>query len=648
MYCILDFETRSPCDIQKHGAWNYSKHPQTEILCASVWDSVSKSVRTWEIDYFAPVPVWFSELVRDCDHWIAHNAFFEIAMWKNCLTRDFPCLPCPSLDKWVDTRAIVLYWSLPQGLERASAILGHELKDKEGSRLMLKMCKPRKPSKKDSSKYHWTHEDMDRLMQYCEQDVITTKSILDDLGNLQKCERPVFELDKIINHRGFPVDLELAKAAYKMAEQMGRVAEARLSEITGGYINTPNQHARFKKFALQHGIRMKSTDKEAVTELLERPNIPKIVRQVFEIRQQLGKASVAKYAKCINIADRETGRVYDGFVYHKAGPGRWAGQGFQGQNLPRGELKLSDTQLKNAIEAVKTGGPEGLRYLEACYPDKIMQLLSDLVRSVICAPKGKKLIAADFASIEARGALWLAKEKAAVELLRNGGDLYKDMASTIFGVPVSEVTKDQRFVGKTAILGLGYGMGADKFSAQAKIDIALAAKAVEAYRRKFPGIPKLWRELENAKRRCIQYKIETAASLFKFYWKSDRVVAMVLPSGREIHYWDPIVDYHGGIKYWTTSGNTGKWIQVDTWGGKILENGDQGMCSCLLRNAMLQLDAAQWPIIMTVHDEVVCELPDDLQYNADKMIHLMIEKLPAWAKGFPLAAEGWEGERFRK
>ena len=142
MYCIIDFETRSPCDIGTHGAWNYSKHPGAEMLCASVWDSVSKSVRTWEIDVFEPAPTWFFELVRVSDRWVAHNAFFEIAMWENNLSKSYPKLQCPPLDKWVDTRAIALQWSLPKSLKGASTVLGRELKDSEGHKLMLKMCKP--------------------------------------------------------------------------------------------------------------------------------------------------------------------------------------------------------------------------------------------------------------------------------------------------------------------------------------------------------------------------------------------------------------------------------------------------------------------------------------------------------------------------
>ena len=642
MYAVIDFETRSPADIRVFAATNYSKHPETEILCVSVWDSGFESVRTWRIDPFEEPPDWFVELHRSVKTWVAHNAYFEISMWRNVLSKWYPQLPCPELSKWQDTRALVLSWALPASLEKASAVLGDEKKDTAGHKLMMKMCKPRRPSKNNPARYWWSQKDFDRLVEYCEQDVLTTLSILKELGPIQRVERSVFELDKQINHRGFAVDLELARAAYEMAEQLNREAERELSEITGGFITTPNQHTRFKQYAASNGVQMSSTNIAAVVALLAREVVPDHVRRVFEIRQALGKSSVAKYKKCLNLADPETGRIYDAFVFHKAGPGRWAGQGFQPQNLPRGELSLNDGLINLTANSVKSGDLETIAGV-----GNPLYVLSDLVRSTIIAPRGKKFVAADFASVEARGALWLAGETDAVEMLRNGGDIYKDMASTIFSVSVKDVTKDQRFVGKTAILGLGYGMGHKKFAVQARIDIDLAKLSVDTYRSKFSGIPNLWRILEKAMRDCIMTRQPTTAAGFVFYMKKPRVLAIRLLSGREIHYWDPTYTRQDGIQYWTVSGTSGKWIQTNTWGGKILENVDQGICSCLLRNSMRRLDAAHWPIVMSVHDEVVCEVPDKPEYNPDKMCEIMT-RLPKWAKGFPLAAEGWEGRRFRK
>jgi len=643
MYCVIDFETRSPADIGKVGAWNYSKHPETEILCVSVWDSVSKSVRTWRVDPFGEAPEWFVDRYEQNPIWVAHNAFFEIAMWANNLARKFN-LPKPPLKNWQDTKAIALTWALPASLAGVSTILGREEKDKTGHKLMMKMCKPRKPSKANPARYHWTDEDFDRLVDYCEQDVIATNAILQDLGTIQKVDRLIFELDKQINHSGFCIDVELVDAAVIMARGLLEDAKKELAEITGGFIQTPNQHARFKQFALSHGVRMQSTDKAAVIELLKKSNIPDVVRKVFEIRQLLGMSSVAKYEKAAAQVDRDDNRIRDAFCFHKASTGRWAGQGFQPQNLPRGALKIEDDDQEHVTRAVKR---QDLKYLKYRF-DSPMQVLSDLVRSAIVAPKGSKFVAADFASVEARGVLWLAGERVTVEMMRNGADIYKEMATTIFGKPLSEITDFERFVGKTAILGLGYGMGAQRFSEQADVDIALAQKAVDSYRSRFAKVPKMWRGLETAfKNAIVTGKPHTSYGI-TFYRKKPRVIACRLLSGREIHYWDCRIDHGEGITYSTVSGTSGKWIRTSSWGGKIVENIIQGVCSDLLRHSMLAISKrANWEIAMTVHDEIVCETPDTDFYNVDKMVEI-ITQLPPWAKGFPLAAEGWEGKRFRK
>lgn len=669
MYCVIDFETRSPADIKKIGAWNYSKHPGTEILCASVWDSVSKSVRTWEVDPFAGIPPkWFTDLYDQYPTWVAHNAFFEIAMWKNNLARRFN-LPCPPLKNWQDTKAIALSWSIPGSLAGASAVLGREEKDKDGHRLMLKMCKPRKPTKKDPSIYHWTPEDFDRLVKYCEQDVIATNAIIEDLGVIQKVDRPIYEIDKQINTSGFCIDTELVDSAVIMVNALIEGAKRDLSQITDGFIQTPNQHARFKAFALDHGVKMKSTDKAAVVALLKRKRIPDIVRKVFEIRQLLGKSSVAKYTRAALQVDRGDNRIRDAFVFHKASTGRWAGQGFQPQNLTRGELKLNDAQVEDAIAAVKA---RNIQYIEHSFGNP-MQVLSDLVRPVIVAPEGSKFVAADFASVEARGVLWLAGETAAVKMLSAGGDIYKEMASAIFGKPISEITPIERFIGKTAILGLGYGMGAERFMIQTnadalkfgfdvQIDMGLAQKVVDTYRiSKYPRIPIMWRGLESAfKLAIVTGKPQTSYGV-TFYRKKPRVIACRLLSGREIHYWDckigsfvmasgkgdVIASRSDGISY-NTVGPNGKFSRTGSWGGKIVENIVQGVCSDLLRNSMLAISRrTNWDIVMTAHDEIVCETPDTHFYNPDKMVDI-ITKLPPWGAGFPLNAEGWEGKRFRK
>ena len=638
MYCIIDLETRSQCDLGKSGAWNYSKHPSTEVLVVSVWDSVSKSVRSWSPDPWDPVPPWFSELVKDCNRWVAHNYFFEHAMWSNHIAKVYS-LPCPPLEQWVDTRAIVLQWSLPRSLEGASSVLGIAEKDMAGAKLMQKMCKPLPERQRKDKLYHHTPEDLKRLSEYCERDVLATKAIIDELGGIQKVEVPIFQLDKQINNRGFMIDYDFVKAGYEMARRLNKEAEARLTEITDGAVTTVNQHARIKKFAFNAGYPLAATNKDAVVETLKDPKVPERVRQVLEIRQAIGKSSVAKYERLLRTCDKDDMRIRDTLVYHKASTGRWAGQNAQPQNLPRGDIKIEN--VEKAVQLVKNGD---IKALEQIGPPMIV--LSALLRPSITVPKEYKFVLNDYSGVEARGVLWLAGEMEAVEILREGGDLYKEMAASIFHKPVSDITDEERFIGKTSVLGCGYGLGAKRFSLTNKVDIFLAEKSVQGYRSRFPGVPELWRGLEKAFRMTLKHRTQNSYKGITFFWKHKRVIACRLLSGREIHYWDPGFDSDNKITYWTV-GMSGKWVRVSTWGGHLTENVIQAICSDLLRYSMLNLEKAGWKIVLTVHDEIVCEVPDKPEFNTELMGHMMT-KLPPWAKGFPLAVEGGEGKRYSK
>lgn len=640
MYCITDFETRSQCDLKKRGAWNYSKHPTTELLVFSVWDSVSGSVSTWNPNAFEVVPLWLQERLTRSQYWVAHNYFFEYSLWKNHIEPVYG-LPCPPLDRWIDTRAIVLQWSLPRSLEGASSVLGIAEKDMEGARLMQKMCKPLPEKQRKKKLYHWTPEDLKRLSEYCEKDVLATKAILDELGNIQKCEVPIYRLDQVINNRGFKIDVELCQAGFEIAEQLNHEAEIQLAEITEGAVTKVNQHARIKKFALSENYPLGSTDKASIVEYLNDPKLPDRLRQVLEIRQAIGKSSVAKYRKALDLCDKDDHRIRDAFVLHMAGTGRWAGQGFQSQNLPRGDVKIPEDKLEDLINAVKAGDVATVETFGSP-----MVVLSGLLRSAIVAEEGCKFVDNDFSGVESRGVLWLAGETEAVEMLRSGVDLYKEMASVIFGKPVSEITGDERFIGKTTILGCGYGMGASKFSLTNGADLYLAEKSVQGYRNRFKGVPKLWYGLENAFRNTLRYKTESGYAGISFYWKKPRVIACRLLSGREIHYWDPSIDDNNQICYMTV-GTGGKWHKTTTWGGKITENVIQAICNDLLRYSQLQLAKAGWPIVLHAHDQNTVEVPDSPEYTVEGMARIMVE-LPPWAKGFPLAVEGWQGKRFRK
>ena len=338
------------------------------------------------------------------------------------------------------------------------------------------------------------------------------------------------------------------------------------------------------------------------------------------------------------------GRVRGNLMYHGASTGRWSGAGVQLQNLPRDTVKDFDWSRKNITASM----------------DKVLSTLSRMVRGSIMAAPEHRLMWADYAAVEARGVAWLAGQQDLIDLFAKGGKVYEEMAAVIFNVPAEEIGKDslERFLGKTVILGCGYSMGAQKFRMSCaamgtEIDEELAYRAVNAYRSNYAKIPRLWKMLDEAAIAAIgQRGRETTYRSVSFYADKNWLL-IKLPSGRKLFYRDPrLVTYAGpygekvSVEYSAVNSMTKKWNRERTFGGKLTENIVQGLCRDLIADAMLRLETSGYPVIASVHDEVISEVPVG-QGSVEEMVALMCQ-LPDWAKDFPLAAEGKEGVRYGK
>ena len=294
-----------------------------------------------------------------------------------------------------------------------------------------------------------------------------------------------------------------------------------------------------------------------------------------------------------------------------------------------------------------------------------LSVISDCLRAFLVPSKGWDFIAADFSAVEARVLAWLAGQESTLKVFRGDGKIYEHAAALIHGIPVEEVTKNQRQIGKVAVLALGYQGGSRAFQRMSvNHDINVtdleANKIKNAWRQKNPYIVKYWGDLNKAAWHAIKKPGQTFKAgakgrevLFKMAGKH---LYMLLPSNRAICYpfaeldfmptpWDPtnMVITYLGKKLGTGSG---KWDKVSTYGGKICENATQAVARCLLSESMLRLESKGYPIVMHVHDEVVCELPEG-EGSVSEMVEIMSE-LPDWAEGLPIRAEGWRAKRYRK
>jgi DNA polymerase len=573
----------------------------------------------------------------------AHNAFFEYVIWHHVLKLH----PVP-LNQWSCSAALAASRGLPRSLAGASAAAGLGVdKDREGYFLMLKMCKPRKPTKNNPAKWHETPEDLKRLGEYCVQDVATEYALSQSLGHLSDFEQRVWHLDLKINTRGVQCDVEACRAAVSIMNDLADKGKRDIENVTEGAIRSPSQAVALKTWMNDQGVDIPNLASATVSEYLA-SDLPLNVRTALQIRQANSKASTKKYQAMIDRAAKD-GRIRSLLLYYGAHTGRWAGAGIQIQNFPRGTLSA-----ETAASMIPAILGLDLKYLEALGDPA--ELLSSCLRSMLIAKPGHVLIGADYASIEARVLLWLAGDERGLEIFRRGDDIYKDMAASIYGVDIGSVTKEQRMLGKVAILGLGYGMGAERFVSTCKqfgIDIKLdmAKRVVDTYRNKYHMVQQLWRDTNQALIHAV--KCEDGSQVGKYSFGFDSLMdtmLITLPSGRELVYNNPCLNYEPApwdhlqlierIHYESPRGPT------HTYGAKIVENVTQAVARDLLANAMLTVDDAGHDIVLSVHDETVVEVPEGAA-TVDEICNMMCQLEP-WADGIPVAAEGWIGKRFRK
>jgi DNA polymerase len=378
----------------------------------------------------------------------------------------------------------------------------------------------------------------------------------------------------------------------------------------------------------------------------------------LEIRREAAKTSTSKLDAYLSRTSSD-GRLRESFLYLGATrTGRWAGRGAQLQNLPS-RFIINKDQVEAALEMIKAGwtGEEMRPWI-----DTPLETVSACLRPMLMAAPGCELIAADYNAIEARGTAWLAGAGRMLSIFRRGDDPYRDMAAQIYGRPADSFSKTsrERQLGKIAVLGLGYQMGADKFKRTCEKDgVAISSDEAEKiksiYRQTNSEIVQLWQTLEAAAIRAVQDPgrwVDVANERLGFL-KEDGRLYLLLPSGRCLIYanprYEPVETPFGprwGLTFDGVSSTTHRWERQHLYGGKLTENAVQAICRDLLAAALLRLDSAGYPIVLHVHDEIVAEVPEGSGDLGG--FELLMEEGPDWADWFPIKAEGWRNKRFGK
>ena len=266
------------------------------------------------------------------------------------------------------------------------------------------------------------------------------------------------------------------------------------------------------------------------------------------------------------------------------------------------------------------------------------------IKRSILAPEGHVIIDCDSAQIEARVLAWFSGQTDLVEAFRDGKDVYKIMASAIYSKSIDEITKEERFVGKTTILGCGYGMGADKFQTQLKtfgteIQLDEAKRIIDVYRETYAWIPSLWQSGNKA--------IEALSKGRTATWGNGAVTigkdGVLMPNGMYQRYPNlkKFKDKDGKEQYIYDSRRG----SVKLYGGKLTENICQGLARCIIGEQMLKI-AKRYRVVLTVHDAVACVAPIEEAVEAVAYVEECMRFVPEWAEGIPLNCESGFGASY--
>jgi DNA polymerase len=688
-----DAETRSTIDLRKTGIYPYMRHYTTDVLLVR-WALGDMEPELWLRGQ--PLPAGLLTALHDPSIQIsAHNFSFERVLLQEILGPRYGW-PQVDLSRWDCTMARARACNIPASLDGALRALGANVqKDGAGHALMLRMCKPRKIHEagqitadqlkdtllftllEDGRVAEWWCDDerMTRLGTYCTDDVKGGRALDRILPDLIPAERQIWLETEEINDVGVRFDLAFCRRALQVADDARALLDVEMREVTGRAVKKASNVSNLKAWleidlAVPLLDPLEETDEEPAEEedvqnpqlrrkdierLLRRTNLPAAARRALEIRYEAGKSSTKKLNAILLRADDE-GRVRGLIAYHGAGTGREsaAGSGVQIQNFPRDVLRDWD----GAWREMEESGVEGIE----TYIGPALDTISRMLRGSIIPGEGNEIIAADYASVEARGVAWLARCSKLVDLFASGAKIYEEMAASVWRVPAKSIGKDslERFVGKTLVLGAGYGMGAAKFAATCEaqgrgVDLTTAKLGITTYRTTFPEIPLLWREMERAAIAAVRNRGTTVrAAGERIAFRLDgKWLRMRLPSGRELRYRDPKLERDerfGADKlvYWGVDSKTKRWGKQNTYGGRLTENAVQGLCRDLMVRGKHRLREEGYRVITSVHDEIITEVRiGSNQHSVEDAVRLMCE-LPEWANGFPLAAEGKRAARYVK
>lgn len=669
----IDFETRSAVDLKAAGLDVYVKSETTDVWCmARAFDDGPVLLSLLGEECLPPVRLH----VEAGGLVYAHNAAFEIAVWNEILVPRYGW-PLLKIEQMRCTMAMSYAMAMPGGLENAAAAAGIDVrKDMAGRRVMLQMAKPKALDLEGAPIWHDDPEKLQRLYDYCKQDVEVERALHHRLLELSPDEQTMWQMDYRINQRGVQIDISAVHAAVNLVKSEQIRLNDEMRALTNNAVATCNATGQLCDWLRYQGVDMPSVAKAAVLDALADASLPPQCRAALLLRQEAAKSSTAKLTAMLDATGPD-GRLRNMFQYHGAATGRWAGRKVQLHNLARYRDGVKHGDVARMFDLLHDRDRLDFEY------GPVLNAIADCMRGFIVAAPGHDLIAADFANIEGRVLAWLAGEQWKLDAFRDydagkGPDLYILTYARSFGLDPSTIKKSdpRRQVGKVEELAFGYqgGVGAWRTMEKAYRPPPMTDDQVDdiksRWREAHKAVVRFWYALESAAIEAVlnpgtavsagpHITFKAKGSFLFCRLPSGRLLSYPFPQIREIE--TPWGQNKDALTFKTElssearkkarivedSDNGSSWCRIATYGGSLAENVTQAVARDLLAEAMLRLDPVT-PVVMHVHDEIVVEVPEDALADMQARVESIMAVAPAWASGLPIATEGWRGKRFRK
>jgi DNA polymerase len=632
---FLDLETYSDVKLSDVGADAYAEHPSTRILLLS-YAFNDEPTELWDHSNDEPFPLHLITAIEQGETVVAHNIGFEAAVFEHQVGVKF------QPNQIIDTMGLANSICYPAGLEAlAKALSIPERKQTDGKKLIQLFCQPNRGriTRPEDAPDLWA-----RFCAYAVQDTVLLRKVFHKMPkhnlDIYREEAPA---DFRMNRLGVAVDVDMCAKMLDAIDTRLNAVNLRIAELTDGEITTVNQRNRFLTHLERLGI--PDLQKATVAAYLERDDLTPVERELLQLRAEAGGAATKKY-KAFLLRTNGDNRLR-GFMklYGASRTGRWASSGVQLHNLMRPTLSKNVIPVK--LDQIQNEG------IEALATDEIMEVAASCIRSMLVAPAGRSLIVSDLSQIEARVLPWLAGDDDTLEVFQAGRDIYVDTASRMYDIPYGAVTDDQRFVGKTAVLALGFGQWVNGFIGFCKnygVDMAEddAYHIVTSWRNTHPEIVTYWKATENVVKKAIRCKGEGRT----FFLREKVTVThdgndllIKLPSGRVLCYRGMFIDRTGDLRFYDPND-----VLVSTYGGRIVENMTQGLARDVLAynivNGVEQEESLD--MLFSVHDEAICEADEDDEEEALACLDSILSNRPSWAPDLPLEAKGYIAKRYRK